>query len=143
MPAGQIPALFLDQSATNPWPYMGSSFAAIHGIGMTNGIYYQAEDIEITLSNQEDTAYVEATSEWTESVTIYGAEGTDEFYLGGSDALTNIHGNLNLLGGNDADDRMWIDNKLSNIDFDNGDGFDSVIGLGTFIGQGLDGYSHL
>jgi hypothetical protein len=144
-----IPSLFLDQPGTNPWPYMGSSLAAVRGLGMTNGVYYEAEKIDITLTNQVDTAYLKATTEGTQSVTIRGGDGSDNFYLGGADALTNLHGDLNLWGGNDTGDRasggsdggdrMWIEDQDSTMDFDTGTGFDSVLGLGTFIGQGLDG----
>ncbi|MBN2131761.1 MAG: tandem-95 repeat protein, partial [Sedimentisphaerales bacterium] len=134
-----IPALFLDQPETNPWPHMGSSLAAIRGLGMTNGIYYDAENIGITLTHQADTVYLKATTEGTESVTINGVEGNDAFYLGGADALTKVHGNVTLWGGSDTEDKMWVDNKLSTMDFDTGDGFDSVVGPGIFTGQGMEG----
>jgi hypothetical protein len=105
---------------------------------MTNGVFYEAETIDITLTLQADTVYLKATTPGTETMTVYGMEGDDQFYLGGADALFNLHGSLALWGGNDSD-RMWITNQTCTHDFDTGDAFDSVLGLGTFTGQGLNG----
>ncbi|MGA2660187.1 MAG: hypothetical protein ABSH34_22030, partial [Verrucomicrobiota bacterium] len=140
--------LYLDQPATIPWPYTGASLAAIRGLGMNNGLFYTAKTINITLTPQADTVYLQATTPGTQSVTISGVkdtEGNDDFYVGGASALTNLYGKLTLVAGNGSGDRMWIVNQYNTADFDTGTSFDSVLsydsilGAETFTGQGLHG----
>ena len=131
-----IPSLYLVSPETVPVPHMGEALAAIKGLGMTNGIFYEAENIEITLTDFADTAYLEATATGTQTVSISGAGGDDAFYAGSENALGGLHGRIAIHGGDNGDgtngDQLFIDTQDSPLDFD------TALGAGGFSGLGLE-----
>jgi len=140
--AATLPALYVDQPAATLWPYIGTAFPAVRGLGLTNGVYYDAETLDLTLTNLADNVFLNQTAAGTQSLTIYGMGGDDAFYLGGGNALADLHGQITLSGGdNDAGtngDRMVVQNAPATADFDSSTGYDNVLDMGTFSGQGLD-----
>ncbi|HQL22815.1 MAG TPA: hypothetical protein PKY95_00170, partial [candidate division Zixibacteria bacterium] len=92
--------LFLKSPDSLPLLHSGETgWALIQGLGMGGGIFYGAEDLEITLTNHADTIELTATSATTDSVALYGEAGNDAFYaVGGANGLDELHGDFELRG---------------------------------------------
>jgi hypothetical protein len=119
-------------------PETGQTAGLISGLDMAQGIHYVAEGIRLDLgpagTNQSNKIYVDATSEETEDVLIVGSMSKEEFYIGHTTGrqLTEIHGQITLLGNGGYLDSLSISNADSSDGWD-----DAVLTANSFIGMGL------